>query len=335
MKKMILLLANIILASCTSSPPKDDPTQNLIYKIISQIGQHEYEQAKDLLNEFKTESGEVEYFVRETHQHSSEAPKYKEVTFKISDMKLYLDDLITAKNIIDVGCSIENENIKSLAQESLELSEATHPNFTKLTVQVLEKAKECIEENSRGSGNEYIKLIQEQVRDAIRNHEWNYFEQKGVGFIFGAFKVPLCGDSMRELFYTTKDVFSCYRADKLQKAEERYQLAYSEFIKNKEALEKEETKMNEEKLAREDADGTSLLNSYCYSLGIIKKTNEDIAHENQIAKEVGMVDKRRLYNAGQTLVDYKSRARKQEDAYKKLVGKKLTSTMCAKSQYPL
>lgn len=114
-------------------------------------------------------------------------------------------------------------------------------------------------------------------------------------------------------------------------------LAEEDKIKSKEEerLRKiQDHKDFQERKARENADGTSVLNDYCLSQQIIRRTTAEIEHERSIAKEVGMVDKQKLYESGETLVDAKKNLKQQEVAYYKQTGKKPNTTMCASTPYP-
>lgn len=324
MKTIAQLLLIAVISSCSSSPSKNDPTQELISLVITNIGYHDYQNAKTILKSSPYARSEMTYFV----ERGGLSNKLDKVTYPLSDLNLYLDDLIDAKKAIEQGCGTRKDD-KSINEQLLELAD----------LEALYKEKEyyarCV--SKRGSDVK-IETAFTDAHQAINRHRWDYFSQKSsfdgkvTGYIFGYFQVGYCGDSKRALQRTTIEVFECFLKDEEKKAYQSMKVTEVPLFKAKAALKKEEKSEYQIKKAQEDADGTTILRDFCLNVRAFDQVSKELAQEKKIEKEVGVVNLKKSYDLGQARVVFRDTIKQKEAEYIKLVGRKISSSKCSSLQ---
>lgn len=325
MKNFVLLLIFFVLSSCSSTPSQDDPTQNLISLITSNIGYHDYQNAKKILNESSLARSEMTYYI-EKEAYSN---KFTKVTYSLADMNLYLDDLIDAKKAIELGCGIRKASDKDSNEQAMSLQE----------LEGLFKEKEyyarCV--SKRGS-DEKIEKAFTDARLAINRHQWEYFSQKSsfdgknTGYIFGLINIGYCAGVKRSLRRTTKEIFECFLNDEEKKAYQALKITEELLMAARNEMKKNEKSEYEIQVSKDNADGTTILKDYCLNVRALNAVSKDLAQEQKIAKEVGMVNKNKLYEIGQAIVIFKDAIKQKSEAYKKIVGQNLSYSKCTNAQ---
>lgn len=315
----------VLFASCSSTPSNDNPEQKLVSNIIQNFGEHNYQNAKKILIDFGELKPVLEYYVS---YRPLEPEKMNKVAFSVKDMHFYLDDLIEAQKVFNEGCKIKKDTITPNPNQTLEeiQNNFVEDDFT----------ARCISKN----GGQEAKQIHSNVMEILNRHSYTYFIQessfdgKEIGRIFGYFSVSKCGNTRKTVYSTTKDVFECYIKTEEELAQKRKKLSEELLINARNAKRKENSNAAQIKQAQENMNGTTALTEYCLSMFMIKQKSAEIEQQKKIAKEVGMVDKQILYDAGVVLVDHKQKVKFQEGVYLKQVGKKPNTSMCSDTAYP-
>jgi hypothetical protein len=305
--------------ACSSTPSQDDPTQELISLVIANIGYHDYQNAKTILNSSPHARPQMTYFV----ERGGRSNKFDKVTYSLSDLNLYLDDLIDAKKAIEQGCGIRKDD-DSKTEASLALAD----------LETLYKEKEyyarCV--SKRGSDGKIERAFTD-AHEAINRHRGEYFSQKSSfdgkdsGYILGYFRVG-CGDSKRALQRTTRDVFECFLKDAEEKAYQSLKVTEGPLFKAKAELKKGEKTAYQIKKEEEDADGTTILRDYCLNVRALEQVSKELSFEKKVEKKSGVIDLKKSRDLGRAQVVFEDKMKQKEAEYMKLVGRKISSSKC-------
>ena len=302
----LIILILVFNISCTSTLSRNDPKREVLEQIAKNLGQHNYNEAKELLEKLGAPDDVLKF---EAFYSLDSTNNRKTVESTPAQMNKFISLLLEAQKIIDANCSPESVYITN---------EAKAGNWESKESNAVALSRKCYGSDKR---------FQTQ-----RDEAYKVFSNNSNNDSFGPIPIRKCGIQQNigfpKVAQVPKTIFGCLLETRVIEMDEKHELALKQDSQNAESKRQEIKAVEAIQKVKDDSDGTTLINLYCQSLHIIKSTNETIDHEKKIAREVGMIDKNVLYEAGLTLVNFKERAKQQEEAYRKLVGKKLSSNAC-------
>lgn len=310
MKHLLIISLISLLNSCASGPSQQDIVNKAHFKITQNISRHDYDNAKIFLTNDLANKSEISIV---TNQNGNN----KEVEIPVIKLNEFISELQSFKKSIDTQCPYDGDSIaKAIEEDKNELIKSNQARLFDPNISKLEFLKNCFSKITSPKSNyprDYFHLI-------------SSFSGKDSGTILGTLSVE-CGDK-RSNQSSTSGIALCYVKTKVDELDKK--LIFEKDALDKKLKEQSEREAEDAKnqLAKKDADGTSIQKSYCWTLHVLKSTQEQLDHEMKINKEVGLVNKQRVYDYGNTLVQFKERKLLQEKEFKRLTGKGLSGTSC-------
>ncbi len=310
MKKSLIVLTVLIFNGCASGPSKQDNINKAIFKITQNISRHDYESASNFFSNDLKNYSEISII---TDQNGTK----KELDISTVKLGEFISELHTFRKEMDQKCTYDSTKLTEMIKEKrLEAERMGHVKLFNPKAEELSIIKQCFHELNKPKSS--------FAKDYF--HLTSSFSGKDSGTLLGRLSVE-CGKD-RSYKYSTEDIATCYKMNKVFELENKINIENSDFQSKIAEQDQNEREADKIQLAKEDADGTSIQKSYCWTLNVLKSTQEQLDHEIKISKEVGLVNKQKVYDYGNTLVQFKERKILQEKEYKRLTGKILNNTAC-------